>query len=527
VTQAPPGRPIRPWWEPGVIYQVYPRSYQDSNGDGVGDLPGIASRLDHLEWLGVDAVWLSPIFRSPMRDFGYDISDYRDIDPLFGTLADLDRLVAAAHERGLRLILDFVPNHTSSDHPWFVESRSSRDNPKRNWYVWRDPAPDGGPPNNWRSAFGDMSAWQLDERTGQYYLHVFLPEQVDLDWTNPEVRAAMLDVMRFWFERGIDGFRIDVINLLSKDPELRDEEPNPDWRPGMPPRARWLWNRMSDGPAMPEYLAKVRAVADEFGDRVLIGETYMPLERLVRYYGGEHPGIHLPFNFQLLLLPWDAETIGGWVATYEAALPANGWPNWVLGNHDQPRVASRIGEAQARVAAMLLLTLRGTPTLYAGDEIGMTNGDIPADRIVDVGGRDPERTPMQWEPGRGAGFTTGTPWLPIGRDADRVNVTVERDDPRSILSLHRRLLELRRAEPALSVGDWEPLPTVTGVLVYSRRLDDRRLLVALNLTPDRCDAPLPAGRWRTVIATGLDRDADAWEDTVTLRGDEGLVLEPV
>src|SRR3954449_10472555 len=262
------------WWREGVVHQVYPRSFADGSGDGVGDLAGLREHLDHLAWLGVDAVWLSPIFRSPMRDFGYDISDYPhgdsllgtlahaaprrapapDVDPLLGPLADLDRLVAAAHERGLRLILDFVPNHTSSDHPWFVESRSSRDNPKRNWYVWRDPAPDGGPPNNWRSAFGDKSAWQLDERTGQYYLHVFLPEQVDLDWTNPEVRAAMLDVMRFWFERGIDGFRIDVINLLSKDPELRDEEPNPDWRPGMQPRARWLWDRMSDGPAMPEYL---------------------------------------------------------------------------------------------------------------------------------------------------------------------------------------------------------------------------------------------------------------------------------
>ena len=517
----------RPWWEPAVLYQIYPRSFQDSDGDGVGDLPGIISRLDYLVRLGVDALWLSPIFRSPMRDFGYDISDYRDVDPVFGTLDDVDELIARAHARDLRVLLDYVPNHTSSDHPWFVESRSSRDNPKRSWYHWRDPAPDGGPPNDWRAVFGggERSAWTLDPRTGQYYLHLFLPEQPDLDWTNPDVRRAMHDVLRFWFRRGVDGFRIDVINLLSKDPELRDEEPNTAWKPGDRASDRFLWRRRSDGPQMPEILAGLRAVADEFGDRLLVGETYMPLERLVAYYGGELPGIHLPFNFQLILSEWDARAIGDWIARYEAALPSGAWPNWVLGNHDQSRIATRVGPAQARVAAMLLLTLRGTPTLYAGDEIGRQDVPVPPDRVVDGAGRDPQRAPIPWSVGPGGGFTTGTPWLPMG-DTDAINVEAQLNDPRSMLTLHRRLLAMRRGEPALAVGRWIPGTPDDAVLSYGREVEGRRLQIALNLTSEPRAVDLPPGSWRTVLSTHLDREGGAAAARVELRADEGVILEP-
>jgi alpha-glucosidase len=484
-------------------------------------------------WLGVDAIWLSPIFRSPMRDFGYDIADHRDVDPTFGTLADLDALIAAAHAHGLRLILDFVPNHTSSDHPWFVASRSSRADPKRGWYIWRDPAPGGGPPNNWRAVFGGQSAWQWDEATGQYYLHMFLPEQPDLDWTNPEVRGAMHDVLRFWFDRGVDGFRIDVINLIAKDPELRDDPVNPDWRPGMHERDRNRYVHSQDGPAMPALLEGLRAVADEYEDRVLIGETYLSLDRLVAYYGTDRPGIHLPFNFQLILLPWEADGIRRWITDYEGALPATAWPNWVLGNHDQPRIASRVGAAQARVAATILLTLRGTPTIYNGDELGLPDQPIPPDRIVDVDGRDPERTPMRWDGSANAGFTSGEPWLPMGTDVATLNVATERDDPRSVLHLNRRLLAERRARPALAAGSWTDVPSPAGTLAYLRSADSAVVAVIANLVGTPASVDLPAtrpgdtGRWRVIVSSGLDRDGEIVERPVALRGDEALVLEPV
>ncbi|MGN6376577.1 MAG: alpha-amylase family glycosyl hydrolase, partial [Sphingomonas sp.] len=356
------------WWQTGTIYQVYPRSFQDSDGDGVGDLQGIRRRLPYLRDLGVDAVWLSPIFPSPMADFGYDVADYTGIAPLFGTMGDFDQLLGEAHDHGLKLLLDLVPNHSSDRHPWFQESRSSRDNPKRDWYIWRDPAPDGGPPNNWRSFFGG-SAWEWDEATGQYYLHLFLKEQPDLNWRNPAVAHAIHDAMRFWFAKGVDGFRIDVLWLLIKDAQFRDNPPNPDWQPGMPDIDRLLQLHSADQPEMHDVVRGLRAVAEEFGDRLLIGEIYLPLDKLMTYYGPAGQGVQLPFNFQLLRTPWQADAIRRAVADYEAALPQDGWPNWVLSNHDQPRLAARIGEDQARIAAMLLLTLRGTPTMYYGDEI--------------------------------------------------------------------------------------------------------------------------------------------------------------
>jgi alpha-glucosidase len=533
------------WWQKGIVYQVYPRSFMDANGDGVGDLPGVIDRLDHLRWLGVDAVWLSPIYPSPMADFGYDVADYCDVHPLFGTLADFDRLVAEAHRRGLKVILDFVPNHTSDRHPWFVESRSSRTSPKRDWYIWRDPAPGGGPPNNWLSNFGGP-AWRFDEASGQYYFHCFLKEQPDLNWRNPQVRRAMFDVLRFWLDRGVDGFRVDVIYHIVKDDQFRDNPRNPEYRPGQNPHHEFLATYISDRPEVHDIIAGMRRVIDEYDGRMLVGEIYLPVERLVTYYGEGGQGVHMPFNFQLITMPWNARTISGAIRHYEDSLPAYGWPNWVLGNHDNPRVASRVGRAQARLAAMLLLTLRGTPTLYYGDEIGMTDVPIPPAAVQDpfeknvpgMGlGRDPERTPMQWDDSPGAGFTRPgvEPWLPLARDAVEVNVARQRDDPTSFLALYRRLIALRRREPALSVGAYEPLavPADAGELIAYRRGDgDRRLLVVLNLgdepqTYRRLDdgpGRLPA---RIALSTHLDRDGEPVARTIQLRPNEGVVVEAI
>jgi alpha-glucosidase len=413
------------WWQSGVIYQIYPRSFRDASGDGIGDLAGIAEKLDHCAGLGVDALWLSPIFPSPMADFGYDVADYTNVAAIFGTLEDFDALVAQAAERNLKIILDYVPNHTSDQHPWFLASRASRSDPKRDWYLWHDAAADGSPPNNWLSNFGG-SAWEWDAATRQYYYHSFLKEQPDLNWRNPDVVAAMHEVLRFWLRRGLAGFRIDVLWMLIKDDQWRDNPPNPAYHAGMPLFHSQLPLYTTDRPETQEIVAGLRAVAEEFGDRVLIGEIYLPLERLMAYYGKELRGVQLPFNFQLLQTHWNARDIAAAIDRYEAALPRGGWPNWVLGNHDRPRIASRVGAAQARVAGLMLFTLRGTPTLYYGDEIGMHDVVIPADRIQDpleknvpgAGlGRDPCRTPMQWDASRYAGFSEHAPWLPIAADA--------------------------------------------------------------------------------------------------------------
>lgn len=512
------------WWQRGVIYQIYPRSFMDGSGDGVGDLQGVLSRLDHLESLGVDAIWLSPIQPSPARDFGYDVCDYTDIDPLFGSLADFDRLVAEAHRRGMRLILDFVPNHTSDRHRWFIESRASRDNAYRDWYLWRNPAPDGGPPNNWRSAFGG-SGWQLDERTGQYYYHAFLAAQPDLNWRNREVRAAMHEVLRFWLERGVDGFRVDALWHLIKDDRFRDDPPDGPHAAENTARARERYS--CDRPEVHEVVAGLRRVINEYPDRVLIGELYLPLERLVAYYGAGLAGAHLPFNFQLLESPWSARGIATLIDRYEAALPSGGWPNWVLGNHDRPRIASRVGLSQARVAATLLLTLRGTPTLYYGDEIGMRDVDIPRERTQDPCGRDPCRTPMQWDGSPGGGFTRSVPWLPLDDDYPVVNVQAQNADGASMLTLYRRLLELRREYQALALGEYQPLATSGELLAYIRRHETQRLLIALNLggDPHAVDFKLDSGaRGRLLVSTHLDRLDESVDGEINLRADEGVVV---
>ena len=523
------------WWQHGIVYQIYPRSFQDSDGDGIGDLEGIRRRLDHLIWLGVDAIWISPFYPSPMADFGYDVADYCGVDPIFGTLEDFDRLLADAHERGLKVILDFVPNHSSSEHRWFRESRSSRGSPKRNWYIWRDPAPGGGPPNNWLANFGGP-AWTFDEASGQYYYHAFLPEQPDLNWRNPDVREAMGDVLRFWLDRGVDGFRVDVIWHLMKDPEFRDNPPNPGWHPGMPGIDRLLQKYSCDQPDIHHLVAELRGVIDDYPDRLLIGEIYLPLDRLVAYYGEQLEGAHLPFNFQLIFAAWNAAEIARIVSEYEAQLPKGGWPNWVLSNHDQKRIATRVGAAGARLGAMLLLTLRGTPTLYYGSELGLEDVPIPPDRVQDpwekrepgLGfNRDPARTPMPWDGSANAGFTTGSPWLPLNPDFATRNVASLAADPSSILTLYRRLIALRRAEPALDRGDYFHAHVEGEVFAFERRYDGRRLLVALNFGREPAAAALrdEAATGRVRLSTHLDREDEEVSVSLSLRPCEGAIVE--
>jgi alpha-glucosidase len=528
----------RSWWEHGIIYHIYPRSFQDSDGDGVGDLPGIVSRLGYLQWLGVDAVWLSPIYPSPMADFGYDISDHTAVDPVFGTLADFDALIARVGARGIRVVLDYVPNHTSDRHPWFLESRSSRENPQRDWYLWRDANPEGGSPNNWLSNFGG-SAWSRDDGTGQFYYHAYLPEQPDLNWRNPAVRRAMLDVLRFWLDRGVDGFRIDALRQLVKDSRFRDNPPNPDWKLADGPYKRLLPLYSADRPETLEHVLAMRRLADGYGDKLLIGELYLEIERLIAYYGTpEAPACHLPSNFHLISTPWRAEPLGALIERYEAALPPHGWPNWVLGNHDKPRIASRIGAKQARVAAMLLLTLRGTPTVYYGDELGMEDVPIPPAQVQDPWekrvpgkglGRDPERTPMQWDASPGAGFTTGVPWLPLAADFQHRNVERQRDQPGSMLSLYRRLIGLRRGNRAFTLGSYATVAAAGPLLAFLRTHGDQRFLVALNLSDHEC--ALPRQAWPRVDETGtvaLSTHCDRTGETVRaggeLRANEGVIV---
>jgi len=518
------------WWQKGVIYQVYPLSFADSNADGRGDLAGIAGRLDYLKWLGVDAVWFSPIFPSPMADWGYDIADYTSVDPVFGTLKDFHHLVEEAHRQGLRVLLDLVPNHTSSRHPWFLESRASIESPKRSWYIWKDPGPGGAPPNNWLSIFGG-SAWEWDETTGQYYYHAFLKEQPDLNWRNPEVQEAMLEVMRLWLDRGVDGFRIDVVWHLIKDALFRDNPANPTYTPDQSPYLSLLTTHSADQPEVIQVISRMRSLVDEYRDRVLIGEIYLPIERTMRYYGSNGSALHLPFNFQLIQLPWDPETIGQAIDRYEGMLPVDGWPNWVLGNHDKSRVVTRVGPAQARVAAVLLLTLRGTPTIYYGEEIGMSDADIPEDRMVDTRarrqpgrGRDPVRTPMQWTDGPNAGFTTAEPWLPVNPNYRQVNVERASTDTRSMLALYRRLLMLRRSEPALSVGAYQPSAAPDGVVAYRRIAGNTSFLIALNFTGSRREVDLGTMSGLIALSSMLDDAGQPIGSTLLLRENEAVII---
>jgi len=534
------------WWREAVFYEIYVRSFQDSNGDGVGDLAGIIERLDYLNdgtprSLGVDALWLTPINPSPMFDFGYDVSDYCDIEPLFGTLADFDRLVAEAHRRNIRIIFDLVPNHSSHLHPWFQSARRSRTDPYRDWYVWRDPAPDGGYPNNWAGNFGGP-AWTLDPATGQYYLHSFLVEQPDLNYRNPAVVAAMEDVIRFWLDRGVDGFRIDVMHKLVKDAALRDNPaPTPEEAHPFKHYGEQKHVYDEDQPEVHDIIRSWRRILDGYGDRTMVGEVYIfDPPRLVRYYGNGHDELPLAFNFSFLWSPWDAAAFRAQVDGMEALLPAGAQPTYALSSHDAPRYRTRFddpvwGDARARVAALMLLTLRGTPFLYYGEEIGMRDGVIPPNRICDpLGlripaiGRDPERTPMQWSPAPGAGFTAAaTPWLPLADDYATTNVERQLRDPRSHLSFYRRAIWYRKRTAALTRGTYTPIDGPPDTFLYRRVHGASRCVVALNFADEGRTLQLPdlTGA-RLALSTDPDRgEGPLGAAALRLGPAEGIVVE--
>lgn len=532
------------WWQTGVFYQVYTRSFMDSTGNGVGDLRGVIEKLDYLgETLGVDAIWLSPFYPSPMADFGYDVTDHTDVDPLFGDLTTFDELVAQAHQRGLKILIDYIPNHTSDQHPWFLESRSSRDNPKRDWFVWANSKSDGSPPNNWLSFFGG-SAWAWDEGTGQYYLHSFLKEQPDLNWRNPALKEAMFDVARFWLERGVDGFRVDVPHWIMKDPQMRDNPPNSkpgDYHKPLGEYDTQLHLYDKGHPDVHQIYREFRQLLDSYSEdrpRFTIGEIHVyDWSKWLRYYGENLDELHMPFNFALLNAEWDAFAVREVVDSLETTLPPGAWPNYVLGNHDEPRLTTRIGQAQSRVAAVLLLTLRGTPTIYYGDEIGMTNVHIRTERMQDPWGlhlpgleRDGCRTPMQWNGGSTAGFSSAKPeqlWLPLGNDYREVNVAQQLQYPDSILNLYWRLLALRKSSIALQVGSYRSVSDVPeDCFVYIREHENESLLVALNFASRRQRVLLPprVQQGRILLSSHLDRRDEVARAELTLRGNEAVVV---
>ena len=525
------------WWKKTAIYQIYPRSFKDSNNDGIGDLQGITSKLNYLEWLGIQAIWLSPIYKSPMVDFGYDISDYTDIDPIFGTLADFDELIVKAHEKNIKIIMDYVMNHSSDEHIWFKESRTSRDNPKSDWYIWKDPKPDGSPPNNWLAIAGG-SAWSYEEKRKQYFLHSFLPCQPDLNWRNPELKKAMFDVLSFWMDRGVDGFRVDMISWIMKDDQFRDdpvkEEDENNESSFILAYEKLDHIYSANRPERFDILKEFRQFLDKYQEKVSIGEVnyFAPLTELVKYYGDlNSPLVDIPGNFRFIFLPWRAKTIKEFIDKFEGMLGDNFWPNYQIGNHDRPRVVSRIGEGQARVAAMLLFTLRGTPFIYNGEELGMHNVEIPLDQLQDPWkepglNRDPIRTPMQWDETTNAGFTNGNPWLPVASDYTENNVEKEKNDPKSFLNLYKKLLTLRIEHPCLSIGKYGGLNVRNdSVLVFKRINTSSEVIIALNFTNTKQIINNGTFKGKKIIlSTYMDRE-DKVSDKLELRPNEGCILD--
>jgi glycosidase len=527
----------RAWWRHAVFYQIYPLSFADSDGDGFGDLAGITSRLDYLsETLGVDALWLSPFYKSPMRDWGYDISGHTEVDPLFGDLEAAQQLIDEAHRRGMRVIVDYVMNHTSDEHPWFVESRSSRDSLKRDWYVWREPKSDGSPPNNWVSVFGGP-AWTLDEATGQYYRHTYLSRQPDLNWRNEEAVQSALDVARFWLDRGVDGFRLDAAHQMMKDPLERDNPPAPPdhHRPykDMGEYDNFVHLYDLGHQDIHELHRTVRAVVDSYDHNPFtVGEIHIfDLPEWSSYYGENLDQLHMPFNFHLLACDWDASSLRVLIEALLWHVPVGGWTNWMLGNHDEKRLATRLGAENARLAAVLLLTLRGTPFIYYGDELGMQDVEIPEGRGRDPWGanvpflsRDGARTPMQWAAGENAGFTIGSPWLPLAPDYEQRNVEAELDDEESILNLYRRLIRIRRDSSALRIGSFLSHPSSDeNVLVYRKEADDDTKTVALNLSDAWQDVKIRSG---SVVLSSLDHQrSERINGGLSLAPREGVIVD--
>jgi alpha-glucosidase len=506
-----------PWWKRAVFYQIYPRSFADTTGTGIGDLAGVTSKLDHLAWLGVDAIWLSPFYASPMADYGYDVSDYCDVDPLFGTLEDFDALVRAAHARGLRVVVDFVPCHSSSAHPWFQKALADPASEERSFYCFRDVGTDGGPPNNWTAQIRrGIPAWTRDDASGQYYLHSFLPEQPDLDWGSPEVRRRMLDAMRFWMERGVDGFRLDALHNLGKDPAL----------PSLPAHVAHVPHEsLNDDPRTHDHLREMRRAVDAYdGDRVLVGEVWIRrFEKLAAYYG-DGDELHLSFWFPLLGAPWDAGAFAARVASMESSLGTRFFPAITLSNHDVSRHRTRFGgiEARARAAAVLSLTLRGAPFLYQGEELGLADAEVPPERMRDPGGRDPARAPIPWDESALHGWPA-EPWLPFPPEARLRNVASQRADERSILHLYRRLIETRKRVGALSHGAFQLFTTSPPLLAYRRSFDGETRLVAICF--GKGAVPFHEGEGLIVEVSsdgeGEGEPFDGWLD-----GDRAVILRP-
>jgi glycosidase len=530
------------WWKSAVIYQIYPRSFCDTSADGIGDLQGITKKLPYLaNTLGIDAIWISPFYPSPMKDFGYDVSNYRDIDQIFGSIDDFDQLLETAHNLGLRLIIDLVPNHSSDQHPWFIESRSSRNNPKRDWYIWKEGKDDGSEPNNWLSVFGGK-AWEWDKTTEQYYLHSFLKEQPDLNWRNPQVQEAIFDVVRFWLDKGVDGFRIDVAHYIMKDPLFRDNPPNLSGDLGIHKSLGEYDTQIhlydKGHPDVHDVYRRFRNILDDYSTeqpRMSMGEIHIfDWNEWVQYYGENLDEIHFPINFSLLGAPWQAEAIRNKVEELERVLPPGAWPNYVLANHDDQRILTRVGAEQARIAATLLLTLRGTPILYYGDEIGMEDVDIPPELCLDPAGlrqagqgRDPNRTPMQWSHEVWAGFSppeAQKTWLPVAENYQEVNVQAQLSDPDSLLIYYQKLLSLRKSLPVLQSGKYRSIPdTPRGCFFYLREYKNEQILIMLNFTSEWIQIdPREYAGGKILLSTDPERGSD--QNISILHPNEGLVI---
>ena len=501
------------WPEGAIVYQVYPRSFYDSNGDGIGDIPGVTKKLDYLKDFGVNAIWLSPFYPSPMADFGYDVSDYCDVDPIFGELADMDELIKEAHKRDIKIVVDFVPNHSSDEHEWFRQSRQSREDKYSDWYIWRDPKGHDKkgqpiPPNNWIEVLAGGPAWEWEPARQQFYLHSFNVHQPDLNWSNPEVREAMKEAMRFWLDKGVDGFRVDAVHFMAKDPLFRDEPKNPHYKSGDWPYTALEHPNNHGWPPMYAYLSEMAAVLKEekyaHSERFMVTEAYPdaedPIEEYLEFYEGMDPEVAAPFNFEGLSLPWKAQAWRDFLKSFHPALEAfdpQCVASYAFGNHDQARIVSRMGESAARSAAVLLLTLPGMVFIYNGDELGMKNGKIPPELVqdpADMGGtgRDPVRTPMQWTPGKNADFSTAErTWLPLAGNYKTHNVETESKDPGSFLSLYRKLTKLRNQSGVLRHGSFHVIDTGhKDILGFMRTNEEQSFTVLVNFSDKPCSVTL-------------------------------------
>ncbi|MBV8159182.1 MAG: alpha-glucosidase [Dyella sp.] len=515
-----------PWWRGAVTYQIYPRSFMDTNGDGVGDLPGIVDKLDYVASLGVDAIWISPFFRSPMADFGYDIADYREVDPLFGSNEDFDRLLAKAHSLGIKVMIDQVLSHTSVEHAWFQQSRESRDNPKADWYVWADAKDDGTPPNNWLSLFGGC-AWQWEPRRGQYYLHNFLTSQPDLNYHNPDVRRAVLGEVKYWLDKGVNGLRLDAINFCFHDRELRDNPPKPEDKRvgrGFSPDNPYAFQYHYYNNTRPEniaFLEDLRALMDQYRDVAAIGEISSEdsLATTAEYTSGRR--LHMGYSFELLTDDFSAAYIRGTVQNLEAQM-LEGWPCWAISNHDVSRVLTRWGngDASPRLANLLsamVCSLRGSVCVYQGEELGLTEADVPFESLQDpygitfwptFKGRDGCRTPMPWNGGINAGFSLGEPWLPVPAEHRALAVSLQETASDSALNGFRAFMAWRKTQPALRWGSIRFLDTPEPVLAFVRQHGDDTLLVAFNLSKETASLPLPGfGQVTAIDGHGLTQGA--------------------